>query len=44
MRHTRAVTAAATVVEAIAAVAGRPGPSAMLLDVDGTLAPIVRHA
>jgi len=38
------VTAAATLVEALAPFRADPGHSAILLDVDGTLAPIVRHA
>jgi trehalose 6-phosphate phosphatase len=38
------VTAAATLAEALAPLRADPGRSAVLLDVDGTLAPIVRHA
>jgi trehalose 6-phosphate phosphatase len=38
------VPPAATVAEAIAPLAADPGQAAVLLDVDGTLAPIVRHA
>jgi trehalose 6-phosphate phosphatase len=38
------VTAAATLAEQLAAVRADPERSAVLLDVDGTLAPIVRHA
>jgi trehalose 6-phosphate phosphatase len=38
------VTAAATLVEALAPFRADPARSAILLDVDGTLAPIVRHA
>jgi trehalose 6-phosphate phosphatase len=37
------VTAAATLAEQLAAVRADPERSAVLLDVDGTLAPIVRH-
>ena len=39
-----AVTAAATLVEALAPLRADPARAAILLDVDGTLAPIVRHA
>ena len=35
---------AATLAEALAPLRGDPGRSAVLLDIDGTLAPIVRHA
>ena len=35
---------AATLAEALAPLRAEPAPSAVLLDVDGTLAPIVRHA
>ena len=38
------MTAAATLVEALAPFRADPAHSAILLDVDGTLAPIVRHA
>jgi trehalose 6-phosphate phosphatase len=38
------VTAAATLAEQLAPLRADPGSSAVLLDVDGTLAPIVRHA
>jgi trehalose 6-phosphate phosphatase len=38
------VTAAATLADALAPLRADPGRSAVLLDVDGTLAPIVRHA
>jgi len=38
------VTAAATLAEALAPFRADPARSAILLDVDGTLAPIVRHA
>jgi trehalose 6-phosphate phosphatase len=43
-RHTRRVSPAATLVEALAPVRAEPSRSAVLLDIDGTLAPIVRHA
>jgi trehalose 6-phosphate phosphatase len=43
-RHTRPVSPAATLVEALAPIRAEPGRSAVLLDIDGTLAPIVRHA
>ena len=39
-----AVSPAATLVEALEAVRADPRSSAVLLDIDGTLAPIVRHA
>src|SRR3954467_13601091 len=39
-----AVSAALTLAEALEAVRADPSRSAILLDVDGTLAPIVRHA
>src|SRR3954462_4937547 len=42
--HTRGVTAAATLAEQLAPLRADPDRSAVLLDVDGTLAPIVRHA
>jgi len=38
------VSAAATIAEALAPLRADPARSAVLLDVDGTLAPIVRHA
>jgi trehalose 6-phosphate phosphatase len=38
------VSPAATLVEALEPVHSEPGRSAVLLDIDGTLAPIVRHA
>jgi trehalose 6-phosphate phosphatase len=38
------VTKAATLAEALGPVRGDPGRAAVMLDVDGTLAPIVRHA
>jgi trehalose 6-phosphate phosphatase len=40
----RRVSPAATLSEALAPVRAEPSRSAILLDVDGTLAPIVRHA
>jgi trehalose 6-phosphate phosphatase len=43
-RHTRGVSPAATLVEALGPIRSEPGRSAILLDIDGTLAPIVRHA
>lgn len=43
-RHTRPVSPAATLVEALDPIRSDPGNSAVLLDIDGTLAPIVRHA
>src|ERR1700750_1078743 len=43
-RHTRAVSAAATLTEAIAPLRADPARSAVLLDIDGVLAPITRHA
>jgi trehalose 6-phosphate phosphatase len=39
-----AMSAAATLVEALAALRADPARAAILLDIDGTLAPIVRHA
>src|SRR2546421_10905326 len=42
--HTRGVTTAATLAEQLAPVRADPARSAILLDVDGVLAPIVRHA
>lgn len=38
------VSPAATLVEALEPIRSDPGQSAVLLDIDGTLAPIVRHA
>src|ERR1700677_4687233 len=38
------VSPAATLVEALEPVRADPARSAVLLDIDGTLAPIVRHA
>jgi trehalose 6-phosphate phosphatase len=43
-RHTRAVSPSATLVEALAPIRSEPSHAAVLLDIDGTLAPIVRHA
>ncbi len=43
-RHTSAVSPAATLVEALGPLRAEPARSAVLLDIDGTLAPIVRHA
>ena len=43
-RHTRRVSPAATLVEALEPIRSEPARSAVLLDIDGTLAPIVRHA
>jgi trehalose 6-phosphate phosphatase len=43
-RHTRGVSPAATLVEALGPMRSEPSRSAILLDIDGTLAPIVRHA
>jgi trehalose 6-phosphate phosphatase len=42
--HTSRVSAAATLTEALAPIVAEPPRSGILLDVDGTLAPIVRHA
>jgi trehalose 6-phosphate phosphatase len=42
--HTRGVTTAATLAEQLAPLREDPARSAILLDVDGVLAPIVRHA
>ena len=39
-----AVSPAATLVEALEPIRSDPGDAAVLLDIDGTLAPIVRHA
>src|SRR6516165_1658671 len=38
------VSPAATLVEALEPIRSDPGNAAVLLDIDGTLAPIVRHA
>jgi trehalose 6-phosphate phosphatase len=43
-RHTTVVSPAATLVEALEPIRSDPSRSAVLLDIDGTLAPIVRHA
>ncbi|HEX5502817.1 MAG TPA: trehalose-phosphatase [Thermomicrobiales bacterium] len=43
-RHTGPVSAALMLPEALQALRSAPARSAVLLDVDGTLAPIVRHA
>src|ERR671930_2084904 len=43
-RHTRTVSAAATLSEAIAPLRADPARGGVLLDIDGVLAPIVRHA
>ena len=43
-RHTRAVSAAATLSDAIAPLRADPARGGVLLDIDGVLAPIVRHA
>src|ERR1700742_170157 len=43
-RHTRSVSAGATLTEAIAPLRADPSRSGILLDIDGVLAPIVRHA
>src|SRR3954467_8293306 len=43
-RHTRAVSAAATLSDAIAPLRADPSRAGVLLDIDGVLAPIVRHA
>lgn len=43
-RHTRGVSPAATLLEALQPLRSDPLHSAVLLDIDGTLAPIVRHA
>src|SRR5215210_7932984 len=42
--HTRGVSAAATLGDLLSPVRADPAGAAVLLDVDGTLAPIVRHA
>src|SRR5689334_9336700 len=42
--HTRPVSAAATLSEAIAPLRADPARAGILLDIDGVLAPIVRHA
>ncbi len=43
-RHTKGVSPAATLVEALEPLRSDPAHAAVLLDIDGTLAPIVRHA
>lgn len=43
-RHTGGVPPAATLVEALEPLRSDPSHAAVLLDIDGTLAPIVRHA
>src|SRR5919205_1629609 len=43
-RHTKAVSAAATLSDAIAPLRADPSRAGVLLDIDGVLAPIVRHA
>lgn len=43
-RHTRGVSPAATLLEALEPLRSDPSRCAVLLDIDGTLAPIVRHA
>ena len=43
-RTTRAVSAAATLSDAIAPLRADPSKAGVLLDIDGVLAPIVRHA
>jgi trehalose 6-phosphate phosphatase len=43
-RHTRAVSARASLSEAIGPLRAEPSRSGILLDIDGVLAPIVRHA
>src|SRR6201747_1559067 len=40
----RCVTSAATLDDVLAPLLADPGRAAVLLDIDGTLAPIVRHA
>ncbi len=40
----RGVSPAATLVEALGPIRAEPSPAPGLLDIDGTLAPIVRHA
>src|ERR1700710_1039536 len=40
----RCVTSAATLADVLAPVRADPSRSAVLLDIDGTLAPIVRHS
>src|SRR5688572_4248171 len=42
--HTRGVPAATVPADLLAPLRADPGRTAVLLDVDGTLAPIVRHA
>ncbi len=43
-RHTKGVSPALTLLEALQPLRSDPPHSAVLLDIDGTLAPIVRHA
>src|SRR4051794_25629923 len=43
-RHTSSVSAAATLSDAIAPLRADPSKAGVLLDIDGVLAPIVRHA
>src|SRR3954463_13199301 len=43
-RHTRAVSAAATLSDAIAPLRADPSKAGVLLDIDGGLPPVVRHA
>jgi trehalose 6-phosphate phosphatase len=43
-RHTRTVSTALTLAEALEPLRADPARAGILLDVDGTLAPIVRHA
>src|SRR3954451_11994902 len=43
-RHTRRVPPVQTLADALGALVAEPSRAAVLLDVDGTLAPIVRHA
>jgi trehalose 6-phosphate phosphatase len=43
-RHTNVVSPAATLVETLEPIRSDPTRAAVLLDIDGTLAPIVRHA
>src|SRR6476619_4720696 len=43
-RHNRSVPSAATLADVLAPLRADPTRAAVLLDIDGTLAPIVRHA
>ncbi len=43
-RHTRGVSPAATLADALEPLRADPAHAVVLLDIDGTLAPIVRHA